>query len=240
MAFPSMFKYVEKGLGYSPAQASERISAMRLLRKVPEISESLKLGSQTLTSVAKIASHVRRENLTSEAACSLVRETSHQTISALEKYLLGVSFVEPQKIERTKIISAELTRLTLDVNEEFMELVNRVRELHGNPALALSEIFQQAMKEVIKKKDVKSRVNGSATSGAELQSESQTPSPAAHFSNSRLRGPTRTQAVKSSKHTTRYIRVNDRRITFQRAAFQCEFIHEKSGTRCNSRFGLQM
>ncbi|MBC7386523.1 MAG: hypothetical protein H7301_10240 [Cryobacterium sp.] len=89
--YDSMFTYVRDGLGYSGAQASERVAAMRHLRKVPEVVDGLKDGSQTLTSVAKLASHMRRENLDRKAATSLVLETANKTTEALEKYSLGIA-----------------------------------------------------------------------------------------------------------------------------------------------------
>ncbi|MBC7387168.1 MAG: hypothetical protein H7301_13535, partial [Cryobacterium sp.] len=109
VGYDSMFVYVRDGLGYSSAQASERVAAMRLLRKVLEVADGLKDGSQTFTSVAKLASHVRRESLDREAATTLVMETANKTTEALEKYLLGMALVEPPKVDRAKIISAELT-----------------------------------------------------------------------------------------------------------------------------------
>ncbi|MBC7386102.1 MAG: HNH endonuclease [Cryobacterium sp.] len=232
LGFPSMFKYVEEGLTYSPAQASDRVAAMRLLRKVPEIATQLERGTQTLTSVAKIASHVRRENLDGPSAQALVLATSNFTIQSLEKHLLSQSLVEPPKLERAKIISAELTRLTLDVEEEFMALVDRIRELRGNPALPLSEVFRHAMKEEIKKKEVKvqeSRPAPFTTSVTEVRLD---PNPNA--------GSPQPEAVPQTKTRTRYIRAKDRAITRKRAEKKCEYIHRKSGRRCGSRFGPQM
>jgi 5-methylcytosine-specific restriction endonuclease McrA len=231
MGYPSLFKYVEEGLGYSPAQASERVSAMRLLRQVPAVAENLRDGAHTLTSIAKLASHVRREGLKPEQASALVLESANQTVVSLEKHLAGVALVEPPKLERAKIISRELTRLTLDVDDEFMALVQRMKELKGNPALPLSEVFASAMQEFVKKREVKnpdvknpsenspekSQQNKSSTSGAEVKSK---PS-----------------EVKTTR--TRYIRVHDRRIVRIRAHDECEYTHEETGKRCGSKTGLQ-
>jgi hypothetical protein len=237
MGYPSLFKYVEEGLGYSPAQASERVSAMRLLRQVPAVAENLRDGAHTLTSIAKLASHVRREGLKPEQATALVLETANQTIVSLEKHLAGVALVELPKLERAKVISKELTRLTVDVDDEFMALVQRVRELKGNPALPFSEVFASAMREFVKKREVKNpdvkkpdlkiqppenhpsenQQKKSSTSGTEVK-----PNP---------------NEVKTAR--TRYIRVQDRRIVRIRAHDECEYTHEETGKRCGSKTGLQ-
>src|ERR1700731_1271538 len=61
--YSSLFDYVHRGLKYSESQASERIRAMRLAFSVPEVHESLATGKLTLTSAARMASHVRKEEL---------------------------------------------------------------------------------------------------------------------------------------------------------------------------------
>ncbi|MBC7386443.1 MAG: HNH endonuclease [Cryobacterium sp.] len=241
VGYDSMFTYVRDGLGYSGAQASERVAAMRLLRKVPEVADGLKDGSQTLTSVAKLASHVRRENLNCQEATSLVLETANQTTEALEKYLLGMALVEPPKVERSKIISAELTRLTIDVEEEFMVLVRRVRELRGNPALPLSEVFRHAMKEEIRKREPKApRDSRIPKEPSKENTEKNAAADEVRPAESGLKQSGGSGAELESLKRSRYISVRDRANTHSRANGACEYIHPVSGKRCGSRFGLQM
>ncbi|MBC7387355.1 MAG: HNH endonuclease [Cryobacterium sp.] len=239
VGYDSMFTYVRDGLGYSSAQASERVAAMRLLRKVPEVADGLKDGSHTLTSVAKLASHVRRENLDRVAATSLVLETANQTTESLEKYLLGMAQVEPPKVERSKIISAELTRLTIDVEEEFMNLVKRVRELRGNPALPLSEVFRHAMKEEIRKREPKApremKAGQVKDDANETVAEDEVRLPESELKQSGGSG-VEFQSLKRS----RYISMRDRAKTHSRANGECEYFHPQTGKRCGSGFGLQM
>ncbi|MBC7385278.1 MAG: hypothetical protein H7301_03825, partial [Cryobacterium sp.] len=238
IGYDSMFTYVRDGLGYSGAQASERVAAMRLLRKVPELADSLKDGSQTLTSVAKLASHVRRENLNCKEATCLVLETANQTTEALEKYLLGMAQVEPPKLERAKIISAELTRLTIDDEEEVMALVRSVRELRGNPALPLSEVFRHAMKEEIRKREPKA-----PRDSKEPSKENTKKNAAADEVRPAESGPKQSGssgAEFASPNRSRFIRAKDCAATHARANGKCEYVHPGTGKRCESRFGLQM
>jgi hypothetical protein len=224
LGYSSLFKYVEEGLGYSGAQTSERISAMRFLKAVPEVASHLMNGTHSLTSLAKLASHARREGLTPIEASVLVEDTLGQSIVALERHLLGVSEVEPARIERTKVVSRELTRLTLDVDDEFMARVNRIRELKGNPTLSLSEIFEGAMEHFIQKKDpAKKNPDEKATvvRPAEVR-------------------PAEVRSASEVKSESRYIRAKDRRIVRERAGHRCEYVHNGSGKHCDSRTALQM
>jgi hypothetical protein len=51
LKYPSLFEYAVKDLGYSEPEAARRISAMRLLRDVPEISKKVESGELTLTNM---------------------------------------------------------------------------------------------------------------------------------------------------------------------------------------------
>jgi hypothetical protein len=60
-AYPSLFAFVVEELGYSEAQAAERISAMRLITQVEEVKEKIHDGSLTLTTAAKIQRFLKTE-----------------------------------------------------------------------------------------------------------------------------------------------------------------------------------
>src|SRR5690348_1130085 len=49
--YPSLFAYVLGELKYSEDEAARRISAMRLLRDVPEIEEKIESGELSLTNM---------------------------------------------------------------------------------------------------------------------------------------------------------------------------------------------
>ena len=49
LGFPSPFAYAVEKLRYSHDQAFRRISAMRLLKEIPELGQKLETGSLTLT-----------------------------------------------------------------------------------------------------------------------------------------------------------------------------------------------
>lgn len=58
--YPSLWEYVKTELGYSESQSFERINAMRLIRKAPEVKTELENGNLSLTATAKIGAHVRK------------------------------------------------------------------------------------------------------------------------------------------------------------------------------------
>src|SRR5262245_59302969 len=64
--YSSLWDFVHKGLGYSEAQASDRVAAVRVMAKVPEVRAELQAGRLSLTSTAKLGAHMRREKLQPE------------------------------------------------------------------------------------------------------------------------------------------------------------------------------
>jgi hypothetical protein len=59
--FASLFEYATKRLGYSEDEAIRRISAMRLLRELPQIEEKIESGALKLTQLAKAQTLFRQE-----------------------------------------------------------------------------------------------------------------------------------------------------------------------------------
>lgn len=252
LGFDSLFKYVEVGLSYSPSQASERISAMRLLRKVPEVAQRLTDGEHSLTTLLRVATHVKRENLNSFEASELVRETANQSVVQVEKLLAGIALVEPPKMERVKVISKHLTRLMLDVDEEFMATLQRLREIQGNPALSLGDAFQMAMEEYIQNRDLKTKARSPKRPACSTQNKEQDLDKNSQIlrtaelngsSKNREGHSTEKRDPKSNRTAiavhSRYLPTQDRRIARERAENRCEYVHLPSGRRCSSRFALQ-
>lgn len=59
--YGSLFEYLVKELGFSEPAASERVSAFRLMRAVPETKSLLENGSLSLTNAAQIQRFIKTE-----------------------------------------------------------------------------------------------------------------------------------------------------------------------------------
>jgi hypothetical protein len=60
MGFSSLFEYCLRELKYSESQAQRRISAMQLIRDLPEVEAKIKDGSLNITNAAKIQSFLNQ------------------------------------------------------------------------------------------------------------------------------------------------------------------------------------
>jgi len=68
--FSSLFEYAVKDLAYSEGAAFRRINAMRLLKDLPEVEQSLKEGRVTLTTLSSVQSYARAEKISVQALLS--------------------------------------------------------------------------------------------------------------------------------------------------------------------------
>jgi hypothetical protein len=231
MGYSSLWKYVHHELGYSESQTSERVSAMRLMVQLPEVRDEFENNSVTLTTAAKLATHVRRERTSVGHALELLSSIKGKPSREVDR-ILATESSEPIRKELIKPLSAETTRILIDVDQEFLELLQRVRELKGNHGSSTSELIQAAMKEMVKRAEVKK--TSAPLRAREVATEfrnqpSQIGSESGIAKNSELKSSTQSRHIPAG---TRYaIRI--------RSGDQCEYIDPTTGRRCDCRTQLE-
>jgi hypothetical protein len=221
-AYSSLWEYVHKALGYSESQASERVAAMRLMNRVPAVEQKLSGGELSLTSAAKLAFHVRRERLEDEATRELLSQVAGKSSREVERVLVSRGQA-PARPERVRAITPELTRVSFDVDAEFMALAERARELGGHAGMELKELFTKVLREFVAKREVK-------PSESKMQSVGQMPSADKKQDAQELRAP---------EAEGRYLRVADRTGIRRRSGDRCEYVDPGTGRRCEARHRLE-
>src|SRR5687768_287068 len=128
--YPSLFEYVVKELKYSEGAAQRRISAMRLLRSIPEtekgeIEKKISAGALSLSTMSRAQTFFRNEKPTdANEKLQLLSELEGKSAREVERELVSRSS-EPQKLvpERVRAVSRELSELKLLVDEAFLAKV---------------------------------------------------------------------------------------------------------------------
>ncbi len=151
MAYPNLFAYVHECLGYSESQAYERVKACELAGRVPEVAEKLESGELSLSVVAKLASHIRREGTDLEKTRELANELSHCTIREAEKVLVQNATLLPTIQERILPKTSEMSEVRFGADAELLKLLERAKELCAESASA--EVIRAGLKELIRKKE---------------------------------------------------------------------------------------
>ncbi len=158
MGYSSLFDFCVKELGYAESSAFRRISAMRLIKDVPEVQNKILSGELSLSVVAQAQSFFKKQDKKKEAygkhaKLDLLEKLGNTSVRECEKMLLKIDPAPVRKdIERA--VTEELTELRLTVNAEFMQKIIKLKNLLSNTKADLStqEILIMALDQLLAKK----------------------------------------------------------------------------------------
>ena len=228
IGFKSMFEYAVKKLGYSEDQAMRRISAMRLLKELPEIETKINSGALNLSTLGRAQIFFRKEKkagsrVSSDQKRQLLEALEYKSAREADRIVLSLSSV-PQTFQAEKIkpINLELSEVKFVADEQLLEKIKKLKGLlaHSNPQISMQELLHKLCDLGIAKWDPgqspatsqKQRVNPHFKSKAseDLQQEN--------------------GALNISKR--KYIPIKIKREVWQQAKSQCE--------NCRSQYALEI
>ena len=156
--YGSMFQYAIEALGYSEAQAYRRISAMRLLRELPQIADSIQNGSLNLTHLTQAREYFKseakkEEALSKDEKLTILSSLEHKTTRETEKIFAGL---DPDKIptDQERPLRENLTEIRFVGNDALLEKLKRFKELdsHVQKDPNYAELFERLVDLALKKK----------------------------------------------------------------------------------------
>ena len=219
--FPNLFSMLVHHFHQSESAANQRLKALDLMMEVPLVEERLISGDLNLSTVAMAQRQIRREEkLTgakiskqkkAEIVESITNKTMVQTEVELFKHLPETAS-HPQSFERR--VSADATRMNLTVPDDVREMMVRLKGLwaHVDPSMDNVEVMRRAFKLALAQVDPTQR--------------------------KKTRGATEKIKQRGEGRINYYGKEFDRAL-WERAGSQCEFLDEKTGRRCQCKFGLQ-
>ena len=221
--YSSMWDYLHRGLAYCESAASERVAAMRLLKRAPVAAQLMTEQKLSLSTAAKVQHFVRaiekteRRKVDTDETGRLLAQVSGKSRREVEKLFVSLApnLAHVPK-ERTREITPELTELKIIVDAETLVLLEEAKALFGYDTQA--ETLKRTLKIAIarKKKEL-----GLATDALDTRQDHSKFTPAAGVASS-----------------SRYIPTAFRRATWRRAKSRCEFVGPHG--RCTSRHKLQV
>ena len=129
LGYSSLFVYLTQELNYSPAAAYRRISALKLVKKVPEARELIREGKVNLTVAALVQQHTQKEDAvkTRDLLATVVLKSKDEA----QKIILTAFAAEvaSQKCERKVRESCDKTRLHITLDDVTLELLEQVKAL---------------------------------------------------------------------------------------------------------------
>ncbi len=251
---PSLFEFCVSSLGFSEAQAQRRISAMRLLKNVPELESRVATGEIKISQLAQVQTFVRAERkesgriVTAEETQSLLLSLSGMSTRETERLLLEKSpalQARRQMEERVRVVTPTHTELKFAVDGEFMALLEEAKGLlahNANMNPSLPELFKKALATFV---DQRKRAKGILPKTASIRQTKTIRLPVAprvkvadiqSLPNRNVNGP-----PPDSTHTrSRWVPTEIQRLVFHRAKGRCEYRFPLDQEQCTSLRALEI
>ena len=146
LKYKSLFDYVVQRLKYSEDQAYRRISAMRLLKELPQLETKVESGELTLTNLTLAQTHFKREKK-AKRECSkaqkidLLEQLENKPTREAERVIAKISPEAPA--ERIRPVSENGIELKYTVTPEVLEQIEKLKGLlaHSHPNISLGELM---------------------------------------------------------------------------------------------------
>ncbi|MBX2986514.1 MAG: HNH endonuclease [Bdellovibrionaceae bacterium] len=267
--FSSLFEWMVKKLGYSNAAAYRRIQAARLLRELPQIAPQIQSGKLNLTTLAQVQTHLRAEEkqtgqkLTTASKALVVQKIESKSSDETARVLHEAFPAALPATASARIISEDQIRLNLIFTGQQWKKLQRIKELssHQDPSQDWATLLEKMMDFYLKRQDPLQKKMRSSPSAPETPRthldaaateivDRQTTSPQtvnAQVANTRVRPVSQPPASNAAEVPTSSKRPQRaaipaalRRQVLQRDQGQCTYQDPKTGTRCTSRFLIEI
>ncbi|MGE4132377.1 MAG: HNH endonuclease [Bdellovibrionales bacterium] len=159
LGFRSLFDYATKRLGYAEDQAARRISAMRLLRDLPELEPDVRQGSLTLTNMAMAQTlfrHAMVGDFSKDRRLELLQDLRNKSKREAE-HIIAARSSSPAglKPDRIRPVTQETISISFVAGHELEEKIAKVRGLlaHSHPQASLADLMSYLCDLAIEKLD---------------------------------------------------------------------------------------
>jgi len=149
--YGSLHKMLVGHYGYSDDEAYLRISAMRLLKDVPEVEEKITNGELTLSHLGLAQTFFRKEAKIQQAEISkdmkleILEQISDQSLREAERFVLSQSSSpEEHKPDKVRVISEEKMEYRFTADNSLESKIAEVKGLlaHKYPSLSMAELLE--------------------------------------------------------------------------------------------------
>ncbi|HVK60677.1 MAG TPA: HNH endonuclease signature motif containing protein [Bdellovibrionales bacterium] len=228
MGYPTLFAWLTEGVGYAAGSAQRRIESARLLRSLPkmkdEIEAKLESGALNLTKLAQLQTVIRQEEKRTQTKIDGSKKAEllaaiENKSSAESERLLATEFPDVAKLkESKKAVSGDVTLYSVPMNEEQVQILQRIKELlsHSHPGATVAEIFEMVGREFIQRHDPMLKE-------PRVQSRDKKSVSAAETNGRRI-----------------YLSIDLKRQIWRRDEARCTYCDPATGKRCGARFGLEI
>ncbi len=225
LGFSSLYDYCRSELGYSEASAQRRISAMRLLKEVPEVEKKINSGALTLNVISQAQSFFREkakidEPLKTHEKIEILHKFENKSVREVEREIFAMS---PERIlhnkEKIRAIGLDQSEIKFIANSNLLKKLGKLKALlaHKSTNLNMAELIE-TMADI---------------SLSKLDPEKQTQKKSINQKSP----PVTDEALR--KQQSRHIPTELRREVWKRDKGFCQYTSH-TGKKCNSQYGLEV
>jgi len=258
MAYPSLFEYLVKEIGYCPASAQRRIDAVRLMEQVPVLGYKIASGSVSLSQVAKVQQAVRAakksgNSVSRETKQGIIEKLDHKSPRETEKILAEELQLEVSHQEKVRAQRDNSCKVELVFSKEEMTVLAQAKALLSNSAnpANMHDLFIDLAERFVKSKtqarDPKVQQDGRQihmhkTSGGTTQPNATTNTQSISAPNStnntrNSHNTHNTRNTQNAKPNTTPLKISIRKAVLRRDQ-GCQFVDPTTGRKCQSRHFL--
>jgi 5-methylcytosine-specific restriction endonuclease McrA len=233
----SLFEYATRDLGYSESSALRRISAMRILKGLPELEGKVESGELKVSQLSQVHSFIRQEkksgnNYDQDQKRELLLEVAGKSARETEK-VLAEKNPEFTHREKVRTLTAELTQITFTADEVLLENLKRIRDLfaHELPVNAThADLVRWMSTKMLKSHEKKTATKpGKKAQPKETQPQAQSQS-----------APPTSEVNEANSPSSRYIPAETKREVWSRDQGRCVYVSSETGRVCGSTHRLQI
>jgi len=239
--YASLYEFTHKGLGYSESQATERVNAVRLMKKSTSVKAHLDSGSLTLSTASQIQRFLTLEGKhTGQVPVAkrdaIISECLNLSKREAERVLNKHASVATKRSlkERIRAVGVEHLELKIVLSKESAVKFNRAKELVAYKSL--EDLFSKALTVLIEKEERRLGKTGDESTLPATLKDEQGPKASAPI---QLSTEPKTPSGRPVSRS-RYIPVPYRRAIYSRSGGQCEWRHPDTNIRCQSRSHLNV
>jgi hypothetical protein len=243
MGYPDLYTFAIKELGYSSGAAYRRVSAMRLLKSLPDVAPKLQSGELGLENASQAQSFFRKEDqrrkengeerLTLETKREVVTELLGKSTRDGLKVLLSKSPEIMTPSEKIRPVSEEKTLVQFVAHADLMEKLEELKGLlaHQNYDGRMDVLIERLADIALQKLKPKAPESKSQEKVMPVTHTDLSPAPG-------MISVIKKESLKKSR--SRYIPIKERRKVLLKYPNGCTYKDPKSDRVCGSKHGLQL
>lgn len=143
LKYPSLHVYAVRHLKYSDDQAYRRISAMRLIKDMPEVEEQIASGELSLTNASKAQSFFRREKSQPQKKKEILKKLHNKSTREADRELVKEQTVVAMPLEREKVVSDDMVQISCLTSNTTLGKIQRLKGLlaHKTPNMSTGDLL---------------------------------------------------------------------------------------------------